>query len=80
VLGIIIKDLAARRRSLAEETNASALSRLLPAVTVLSFPWVRDPTDISSLAEAADASGVVSLLTAGIRRSPDIAAAAARQR
>jgi dethiobiotin synthetase len=80
VLGIIVKDLTARRRSLAEETNASALSRLLPAVTVLSFPWVRDPTDISSLADAADASGVVSLVTAAIRRSPDAAATAARRR
>jgi dethiobiotin synthetase len=80
VLGIIIKDLAPKHRSPAEQTNANALSRLLPAVTVLSFPWVRDPTDISSLAEAADASGVVSLVTAAMRRSPETAAASARRR
>lgn len=69
VTAVIVKELAAEPRSLAEETNASTLARLLPGVSVLSFPWVSDAADISQLADATEKTGVVQLLTGGARRS-----------
>ena len=69
VIAVILKEFAPKPRSLAEETNASALARLLPGISVLSFPWVSDASDISQLARAAEKSGVVTLLTGGARRS-----------
>jgi dethiobiotin synthetase len=68
-IAVVLKDLSPEPQSLAAETNADALARLLPGTTVLVFPWVSDAADISQLAEAAERSRVISLLTGEARRS-----------
>lgn len=69
IVAVVLNDLAPAPRSLAEETNADALARLLPGTAVRAFPWVSDASDISQLAQAAERSGVMPLLIGGTLRS-----------
>lgn len=68
IIAVVLKEVAPEPQSLAAETNADALVRLLPGTNVLAFPWVSDASDISQLANAAEQSGVIPLLIGGDRR------------
>jgi dethiobiotin synthetase len=62
IRGIVLKELTPEPADLSAESNADALRTLLPGMEVVAFPWVSDPRDISGIGEAAERSGLGTLL------------------
>jgi dethiobiotin synthetase len=62
VHAVVLNTLAAVPPDLAAVTNGDALRRLMPARTVVTFPYLADPHHIPSLAGAAASCGLLAAL------------------